>query len=1119
MSPRVRGAAVALVGIGAVATAVALFPRAFPTVALNNTLTTSIALARADSFFSAHDLAPAATRRATRFRSDDSLLTYVDLAAGGTDSVNAIVRGSDAALFVWTVRAFEPTDVHEARVDIAPDGRIIGFQRKLAESDTLPDVGADSAQTLALHVMTNWLGEPPSRWTLATSSYETRKTSERVDRTFTFERTDRMIGAAPLRLDVVIAGDLPVQARPYVYIPESFNRRYDEMRSANELLSLFSTVGTFALLFLGFWAIRKHSRAGDIRWREPIIVGAVIGAFLTAAGVNGLGAPWFAYDTAMPAGIFQAIVLATAVAGGVLTGGVVTLTLAAAEGATRSAFPEKLDWWALWRVRGTREVAEQVAGGYVVAAIALAYVAGFYVVTRGLFGWWVPSSLFDDPNQIATPAPWITGIALSLQAGVWEEALFRALPLSLFSLWVGNRPHRGWWLAGGVVATALVFGFAHSSYPSWPPYSRGVEIFLDACFWGVLFLRFGFLVTVLAHFAYDVVLFSLFAATGSAPEYRIAAAVATLALLAPAIAVAWKAFRQGGLTPTPHDARFGAWKRAEPAVVTAEAPVPATIGAMSARSRQLAVLAAVAALALAIGVPRKPVRGPQFTAGRAVALAVADSLVVARGVSTEGWRRLTATASDTVAGWPRFLTDNDSDSLAPLLAPTYAVPAWWVVRYVHTEGTLADRAEEWRVRVFPDGRPLDVRHIVADSAPGAAPPPDSARRIARLALARAGIDTLRLREVTYEETQRPNRRDATVTWTDTTVPLPAGASARAWVTLAGTDVLVARRGVELPEAFYRSERERSTRTLAIAALFGALLFGTLVTAIIFVGRKRERVVTDRVFGSVTARAVLAVLAATTFASSLNSWPAMIFSYDTSAPWSTHLTEAVLGVALSLLAALMLVGIWMLMEMLRTRAGIRAWPEAGAPAARRDAMVAGVGLGAVFMVNGLLPSLAGRTPVAGEPTTSLNDVFPFIDSVLAIPSGVAVMVSVTAIPLLTILALSRERRTRWLLAALFLALGVGIVAPNAMSARLDGFGATEALLSVATGLTYVLALRWWAPRGAFTWLVAALTVEVCRQLRDATHAVGGAELSSALLALVAAMVAIAWVARQARAQRG
>jgi len=43
----------------------------------------------------------------------------------------------------------------------------------------------------------------------------------------------------------------------------------------------------------------------------------------------------------------------------------------AAEAANRTAFPQHLDWWKLDRSAGTREVAGQVLGGYVVAMIAL----------------------------------------------------------------------------------------------------------------------------------------------------------------------------------------------------------------------------------------------------------------------------------------------------------------------------------------------------------------------------------------------------------------------------------------------------------------------------------------------------------------------------------------------------------------------------------------------------------------------------------------------------------------------------------------------------------------------------------------------------------------------------
>src|ERR1700688_1825079 len=86
---------VVAVGLTAAATAAWLFPRAFPIVALKQSLTRDVALARADSFFRAHSLAPSGARTAVRFEGNDSLRTFVELAGGGHDSLNALLRGND----------------------------------------------------------------------------------------------------------------------------------------------------------------------------------------------------------------------------------------------------------------------------------------------------------------------------------------------------------------------------------------------------------------------------------------------------------------------------------------------------------------------------------------------------------------------------------------------------------------------------------------------------------------------------------------------------------------------------------------------------------------------------------------------------------------------------------------------------------------------------------------------------------------------------------------------------------------------------------------------------------------------------------------------------------------
>jgi membrane protease YdiL (CAAX protease family) len=1105
---------VVAVAVAAAATAAWLFPRAFPIVALKQSLTREVALARADSFFRAHSLAPARARTAVRFQANDSLRTFVELAGGGHDSLNALVRGDDVAPFSWSVRAFVPGDPREARVHFAPDGRIIGFQRKLADADRRPAVSADSGQRLAEGVLDTWIDDRIDRWKLVTSSYETKKTSGRIDRTYTFERIDRRVGGAPIRAEVGIAGDTPARVRPYVEIPESFRRRYAEMRSWNDLLALLATLGFVGVSIVGIIALSRFARERRVRWREPMVVGLVIGLLALAAGLNEMPGSWFSYDTAMPPATFQAIGVLLAVVVGVSTVLLVGFTLAAAEAATRRAFPRHLDWWKLWRFRGTREVASQVGGGYAVAAIAFAYVAVFYLITRTLFGWWVPSELLDDPNQIASPMPWISGIAISLNAGVWEEALFRALPLSLLSLWLGSRPTRRWWMAAGVVGSALIFGFAHANYPSWPPYSRGVEIFLDACFWAVLFLSFGLLVTVVAHFVYDLVLFGIFAASGSAIEYRVTAAIILVALLTPALVVVWRWARQRAFMPAPEEARFAAWTPS-----TAEEPsapiATRQAGVFTRRARRLAIAAAIAGVVVAVARSPKPTLGPQFTADRARVLQTADSMLLARGGNPAGWTRLTMIGRDTLEAWPRFLRKYKLVPEAQRIATTYEPPTWWTVRYVHTAGTAAQRTEEWRIRLTPDGRPLDARHLIPDSAQRGSADSAALRRIALASLAREVIDTSTLQESELRETARPARRDVTVTYTDTAVKLPEGAAARAWVQIAGDEPLVARRGVELPEAFLRADRADQTNRILIAGLSILLLIGLLVTGAMVVKRGRPIVLHDGTLDRRNTFILIGVLVVLATLTTLNSLPTQLFKYETAQPWGSFLGTVALGVLVSIPVTLLVFGLWLALGAMRRRVGIPMLADEPSRSTSNDMLAAGLGLGGIIYAMAHLAALFPRAGMPATPKTVLNEAVPLAAGITDIPMNALLMVALIGIPMLAAVALTPRWSMRALMAVVIAALLGAVVWSSGSADDVDLVSVTLILAGVVVALVALVVV---GTRSAWSWIVAALFYQALSGLREAAYGPVWQARAAGAFAILFASALIALIARRAAQAR-
>ena len=1106
---------VVAVALPAAATAAWLFPRAFPIVALKQSLTRDVALARADSFFRAHSLAPAGARTAVRFQGNDSLRTFVELAGGGHDSLNALVRGKDVAPFMWSVRAFVPFTPREARVHFAPDGRVIGFERKLADADRSRTVSADSGQRLAELALDTWIDDRTKRWKLATASYETKKTSGRIDRTYTFERVDRNIGGAPIRAEVVIAGDTPVRIRPYVDIPETFRRRYAEMRSWNDLLALLATLGMLAVAIIGMIALSRFARERRVRWREPMIVGLAIGALVIAAGVNELPGSWFSYDTAMSPATFQAQQILLALVLGALTALLVGFTLAAAEAATRTAFPRHLDWWKLWRFRGTREVASRVGGGYAVAVISFAYVAIFYLVTRTLFGWWVPSELLDDPNQIASPMPWISGIALSVNAGVWEESLFRALPLSLVSLWIGQRSGRRWLMAAGVVASALIFGFAHSNYESWPPYSRGVEIFLDACFWAVLFINFGLLVTVIAHFLYDLVLFGLFAASGSAVEYRVTAAIIFLALLTPALVIAWRWVRQRGFVPAPEGARFAAWTPG--AAEEAAAPIaPRRAGVLTTRARRLALAAAVISVIVAVGRPPRPTLGPRFTADRARVVQTADSMLLAHGGNSTGWRRLTEIGRDTLEPWPRFLREHKLVAEAQRFASTYEPATWWWVRYVHTTGSPAQRTEEWRARVWPDGRPLDIRHLIPDSARRDSADSSALRRIALASLAREGIDTSTLQESELKETARPTRRDATVTYTDTAIKLPDGAAARTWVQIAGDQPLVARRSVELPESFLRADRQRQTNRMVVAGVSVLLLLALIVTGAIVVKRRRPILLNDGMLERRDTYAFLGILAVLAMLSSLNSVRSQLFRYDTAQPWGSFIGATALGFVVAIPLVLIVFGLWLALGAMRRRVGIPML-AGGEPSrsASKDMLIAGLGLGGVMFAVSELDALVPRGGVPRVPVTPLNEAFPLLAGIIDTPITALMGVAIVGIPFLVVAGVSQRWSLRALMAAVIVALLGALVWSVGPGSDIDPM---RVALVIATAAVVSFAIIVWGSLAAWSWLFGALAFLALGSLRLAAYGVVWQEHAAGALTVLAASALIVLIARRAARPR-
>ncbi len=753
-----------------------------------------------------------------------------------------------------------------------------------------------------------------------------------------------------------------------------------------------------------------------------------------------------------------------------------------------------------------------------VALFGLAYVSVFYLLTTRGLGWWSPSSLVDDPNQIATPLPWVNAVAISLQAGVLEEVMFRAIPIAFVARWAAGSRWSNLAVGAAVLGSSLAFGFAHANYPSWPAYARGVELLFEAVIWGLLYVRVGLITTIVGHFVYDLVLFGLFASAGSAPEYQRALAVVALVGLAPALLVVVQWWRHRGVAITPR--RFADWA---PTVATgvaadrdaldeafvertpASAMPDAVPDATPTTGLGLTPLVVAAVLALGAGLWRSgTVIAPGFSAEREAVVRTADSLLVTHGERPADWTRLVIAEQTSFARERRFLREFGVDPIPAALEQRHLHGGNWSVRYVRTSGSVADRDASWRFALLPDGTPHTWEHTLPDSAPAAALPRPEAEALARAALTAPSEPPLVL--VGATETARAARTDVQFIFEDTTLRLPGGATARRTAVVAGDRVRATGHTLQLPESWDRDVSARAATRGTISLVAGLLVVTALLVGLVRFYRGPS-VGGSPLWERRYVLRVAAVVAVALLADGANSWPTAMHGWDTATPYDRHQMMTLLQGLGFILLALLGAALWGSAEVARRKFGM---PITSGD--RRRDVLAGVVVAGGLALLGALPDLLW--PSAYSPVQPSRDALvPLLDRATDGLMLLFVGVPAVVVGVASVRGLAGRGGRQVVVAALLIALGAVVVSDASVPTTamwLSRVAVNAAALGPAAGAL------WWAGRTSMlTWVVAggaSSLFSMARELQRAVHPTDAAAIGVGMLVTI---VAVSWVARQSR----
>jgi len=885
----------ALISIGATFVAIHYFPQAFSIVALDITMDRERALDAARTVVARDQLGPSGYRQAASFALDEQAQTFVELEGGGKDAFTNMLRSGLYSAYTWRVRQFKEGETNETTIRFTPDGKPYGFVEKLREDAAGAALAGAAARRIAE-------SDASRRWSIDFSRYvlieqgQERRQAGRVDHTLTYERPSPALNEGRYRLRLVVSGDRLTEVSHFIKIPEAFTRRYQSMRSANEAIGIGSVVGMSLLYVLGgigvglFFMLRSRW----VLWKHAAFWGALVGLMQTLAAINEFPLIWMTYDTALPRSTFLGQQIAIAVAGFLGFSVFFALSFMAAETLTRRAFGRHPQLWRVWaREPGASvQILGRTIGGYLLVSVFFGYDIVLYLVTTKTMGWWSPSEALLHPDVLATYAPWLSAIANSFQAGFWEEALFRAVPLAGAAL-IGERlGQRRLFLVLGFMVQAIIFGAGHAPYPNQPSFARPVELILPSIGFGLLYVYFGLLPGIILHFTFDVVWFALPIFLAQAPGVWLQKLMVVVMTLVPLWIVFWRRAQVGRWTELSPSDLNAAWTppTAEERRVTAQNVPHGTLGA---RAKTAWVALGAAALLITVTVTVLQPETVTVTVSAEQAAALTRQAIAQQGLTLPPHWRVMPIPEDGGEGAHEFISETAGETRRRELARHYLAEPGWRVRAATFQGDVAERAEEWRTYLTASGNVRELQHRLPEGRAGASLDEASARAIALRAIAdRYGLRADQLKAISANPAKLKARTDWTFTFADTTIaPLPQG-EPRVTVRIAGDEVASAARFVFVPEEWHRRQRAAVTRNLILRILqtlvFAGLVVGAAVGGMIAWSRRRY---TPRLF-----LAGAALMLVVSIVKTANGWPMVLAQLTTAAPLQLQVL-GILGIGL------------------------------------------------------------------------------------------------------------------------------------------------------------------------------------------------------------------------------
>ena len=458
---------------------------------------------------------------------------YLQKALGFQKSIE-FIKEHGIEYFFWKVRFYKENEQEEYRLTIsAATGEITNFKHTLLDSDSRLEVSEPEAQKRAIQFLIKKFGFNPDEYIL--HSNLSKKFDNRTDYTFIWEKKDVYIpwsdepdtGGAKILAGTQISGNEILTFNKNSFdVPEKFNIYVARLKTTGRNLALIFRMVFFSLLASSIFYVVVRRNDLVMHTTKNFCVGLTATIFILniLTYFNEFESVIYHYKTTSSFASY----IWRAVTQFLMDSFIVTISILmpclAGEALHYEQFRDKKEGAFLHYLLSsfrTRNITGLIALGYSVAIIMIGIQSFAFEFGQRYLNVWVEYTWMAQLSS--SFFPFLTAFTMGFIASSTEEIAFR-----LFSISLGKKLFNNTILA--VFFASIIWGYGHSTYLVFPMWFRGLEVTTMGIFLAFVYLRFGIIPVLVAHYLFDVFWGSSAYLLGRSTPYHFYSAVVILLL-------------------------------------------------------------------------------------------------------------------------------------------------------------------------------------------------------------------------------------------------------------------------------------------------------------------------------------------------------------------------------------------------------------------------------------------------------------------------------------------------------------------------------------------------------------------------------------------------------------